>query len=259
MHILYAQITRHETTPNYYICACPAYCSVADDCVFSKIRKMKRFCGFDSLYYIHNIMMMLLLMHSKIGKKHFDANCEFKQLICSIINNNDHTWIEKGKGICTNPPSVTGYSRPHGTSVSSYKFTWKSARCQDGSILQYQLQFAESCSITLPVTLITGNNATSTTVVIPACSATDCYVRIRAELRDGSFTDFSTCVQINNQFVEYERELIFFDVNTTWLPNIKLIPGPDNFDYRANWMVFSRCMCSHSRWMWHWISIWVFH
>ena len=116
--------------------------------------------------------------------------------------------IDQSTGICTSPPSVTGYSRPHGISVSSYKFTWKSARCQDGSILQYQLQFTESCSTTLPVILITGSNKTSTIVVIPSCSAMDCYVRVRAELSDGSFTDYSTCVLINNQFVEYERKFL---------------------------------------------------
>ena len=61
--------------------------------------------------------------------------------------------------------------------------------------------------MTVPVTVITGSNTTSTTVVIPSCSSIDCYVRVRAELRDGSFTDYSTCVLIKNQFVEHERKL----------------------------------------------------
>ena len=85
---------------------------------------------------------------------------------------------------------------------------WKSAACNDGSILQYQLQYAESCSTILPVTIQTGNNKTSTTVAIPpSCTATDCYVRVRAQLNDGRFTDNSSCVLISNQlFIENQSK-----------------------------------------------------
>ena len=90
--------------------------------------------------------------------------------------------------------------------MSSYKVTWKSFGCHDGSIVQYQVQYTESCSTTQPVTILTGNNKTSTTVVIPSCSVTDCYVRVRAVLTDGSFTYYSPCVAINNQMNVYSSE-----------------------------------------------------
>ena len=102
---------------------------------------------------------------------------------------------------CTRSPSITGYSRPNGASVSLFKFILKSAACNNGSILQYQLQYAESCSRRLPATILTGNNKTSAIVAIPSCTPMDCYVRVRAELSDGSFTDYSPCIVIINQLV----------------------------------------------------------
>ena len=124
-----------------------------------------------------------------------------------ILLMNNYYWkhivtrLGMSTSVCTRSPSIIGYSwtRPHGASVSLFEFTLKSAACNNGSILQYQLQYTESCSARLPATILTGNNKTSTTVAIPSCTAMDCYVRVRAELSDGSFTDYSSCALINNQ------------------------------------------------------------
>ena len=83
------------------------------------------------------------------------------------------------------------------------------------SIVQYEVQFTESCLSSQPLTVLTGNNRTSATVVIPSCSVTDCYARVRAELTDGTFTDYSACVLINNQLTEYQSELLNFHISIT--------------------------------------------
>lgn len=144
-------------------------------------------------------LSLISLLTIKIGEK-------ITGVIIKTWYNINCITLDQSSGTCTRSPSVIGYSRPHGVLVSSYKFTWKSARCNDDGIVQYQIQFTESCSTMQPVTVLTGNNRTSTIVVIPSCAATDCYFRVRAELTDGSFTDYSTCAVISNQFLEHESK-----------------------------------------------------
>lgn len=146
-------------------------------------------------------MMLLLFITTLthiIGKKLY-MKFAFARILMIVASFPAHTvLLGESASACTRSPFITGYSRPYGASVSLFEFTWKSAACNDGSVLQYQLQYADSCSTRLPVTILTGNNKTSTTIAIPSCAAMDCYIRIRAELNDGSFTDYSSCVLISN-------------------------------------------------------------
>ena len=106
-------------------------------------------------------------------------------------------------GTCTRSPLLTGYSRPHGASISVYNLTWQSLSCHSGSIAQYQVNFVGNCSTTPPVSLFTGSNRTTILIVSPHCLLGGCYVRVRGELTDGSFTEYSPCVVINNQLLPY--------------------------------------------------------
>ena len=114
---------------------------------------------------------------------------------------------EWSTGTCTRSPILVGYSRPHGVSVSVYNITWQSLSCHAGSIAQYEVNFFGNCSTTPPVSLFMGSNKTTTLIVSPHCVTGGCYVRMRGELIDGSFTDYSPCVFIDNQLLHFESKL----------------------------------------------------
>lgn len=109
--------------------------------------------------------------------------------------------------ICTRSPTITGYSRPHGLSISLYNFTWQPSSCQFRGITQYRFQFIESCSTITPTTILTGSNKTTKIISIQHCnSGNNCYMRIRTELSDGSVSDYSPCVLINSQLLTIESK-----------------------------------------------------
>lgn len=110
---------------------------------------------------------------------------------------------------CTrSPPTVVGYSKHQlqGMSTPSYKFTWRLERCNSEDIIQFEVQFTGSCSTIPPVTVSARSNDTSVVISIPSCEEGNCYVRIRAELSDGFFTEYSACALINNQFFEHRSK-----------------------------------------------------
>lgn len=113
--------------------------------------------------------------------------------------------LDLSTSVCTTP-AITGYYRPHGIAVSTYMFTWKSARCDSGDVVQYEIQFTQSCSTLQPVAVLTGSNMTTATVAIISCSMDGCYARVRGEFFDGSFTEYSRCVLIDSQLIAYESE-----------------------------------------------------
>ena len=108
--------------------------------------------------------------------------------------------------ICTRSPAITGYSRPHGLAVSLYNFTWQPSSCQFRDLTQYQFQFIESCSTITPTTILTGSNKTTKLISIEDCNSGDCYMGIRAELSNGSVSDYSPCVLINSQLLTTESK-----------------------------------------------------
>ena len=112
-----------------------------------------------------------------------------------------------GTGICTSSPILTGYSRPHGESTS-VNLTWQSLSCHSGSIMQYEVNFFGNCSTTPSVSLFTGSTNTSILINYPYCIIGGCYVRVRGELIDGLFTDYSPCVFIDNQLLHFESKII---------------------------------------------------
>lgn len=126
---------------------------------------------------------------------------------CAIMLNIITGW---STGTCTRSPIFIGYSRPHGVSVSVYNITWQSLSCHAGSITQYEVNFFGNCSTTPPVSLFTGSNKTSALIVSTHCLIGGCYVRIRGELIDGSFTDYSPCVLIDNQLQQLTSKLDYF-------------------------------------------------
>ena len=107
---------------------------------------------------------------------------------------------------CTRSPTITGYSRPHGISIPLYNFTWQPSNCHFRGIIQYQFQFIESCPTITPTTILTGSNKTTKTISIQHCNSGNCYMRIRAEVSDGSVTDYSPCVLINSQLLTVESK-----------------------------------------------------
>ena len=144
--------------------------------------------------FVHRSILIaaVLIFHFKIGTYECASH-----LICKVtalsLNSDQFTTM------CTRAPTIVGYFRHHGSLTMSYNITWKSAPCQDGSIIRYQIQFTENCSSTEPFNLFVDNHSTSTQI---ECASQDCYIRIRAELLDGLFSDFSTCVLMNNHIVE---------------------------------------------------------
>ena len=102
---------------------------------------------------------------------------------------------------CSSAPIITGYFRypGHGILVSLYNFTWQSLDCHS-SIAQYQIEFVETCSMTPVMAYSTGSNQTSAVISFSSCEGGNCYARVRAELNDGSFTEYSLCVLIKHQF-----------------------------------------------------------
>ena len=93
--------------------------------------------------------------------------------------------------------------------MSTYNIAWKfTASCvENADVIQYQIQFVEDCLTRRIVTVSTGSNKTTALIVIPSCTDESCYVRVRAELSDTSFTDYSPCVRINNSLMEYESKI----------------------------------------------------
>ena len=92
--------------------------------------------------------------------------------------------------------------------MSIYNLTWQPAVCNMDNIVQYRIQFVESCTATQPVTIQTGNNKTTTLIAVPSCADTGCYLRINAQLSDSSHTEYSPCMLINGSFVEQESKLL---------------------------------------------------
>jgi hypothetical protein len=90
--------------------------------------------------------------------------------------------------------------------VSTYNLTWQPASCNVGNIIQYKIQFVESCAATQPLTIQTGNNKTTALIVVPFCADTGCYLRISAQLNDLTQTEYSPCMLINDTFVEHESK-----------------------------------------------------
>ena len=134
------------------------------------------------------------------------------KLFVSIIkvHHRIHTFYptEWSTSTCTQPPIFTGYSRPHGASLSLYNLTWQARSCHAGSIIQYEVNFVGNCSAMTPVSLFTGSNETTILIVSPHCVTGGCYVRVRGEMVDRSFTEYSPCVLINDQLLpHFESEL----------------------------------------------------
>ena len=105
--------------------------------------------------------------------------------------------------ICTRYPMIIGYSRPYGLSVPTYKFTWQLPDC-DQPVSQYEIEVIGSCSVAQPTILLTGRNETYAEINILSCADEGCYARIRAKLSSGVYSPYSPCVQISNQFLQYE-------------------------------------------------------
>ena len=103
--------------------------------------------------------------------------------------------------ICTRAPVITGYYRYSEITVPVYNITWQLQGCH---IAQYQVQFVGSCNMTDVATLSTGSNRTTAVISIPACEVGKCYVRVRAQLMNGSFTAYSLCVLIKQHLVLVE-------------------------------------------------------
>ena len=112
-------------------------------------------------------------------------------------------------GTCTRSPTIIGYSQEIETRTMTmiYSIQWKLAPCQNGGIVQYQIQFSESCNSTQPTNQLSDKSSTSAQITVVQCAGQRCYIRIRAELLNGLFSDYSTCVQINNNQLENESEL----------------------------------------------------
>ena len=110
---------------------------------------------------------------------------------------------------CTRSPTITGYSRSHGILISLYNFTWQPSNYHFRGITHYQFQFIETCPTSAPSTLLTGSNKTTTIISIQQCTVGNCYMRIRAELSDGSVTDYSPCVPINSQLLVVESKYYY--------------------------------------------------
>lgn len=87
--------------------------------------------------------------------------------------------------------------------MSTYNLTWQSAACD--SVVQYQIQVAGGCTTgsTQPLTILTGNTKMTALLIIPSCNM-NCYLRIRAEMSDSSYTDYSSCVIIDNHLMEHQ-------------------------------------------------------
>lgn len=140
--------------------------------------------------------------------------------------------------ICTKSPIITGYSRPHGLAVSLYNVTWQPSSCQFRDLIEYRFQVIESCSTITPTTIYTGSNKTMKIISIQHCNSGNCYIRIRAELSDGSVSDYSPCVLINSQLLTTESK--------TYL-TIIIILQIVLLTYRIYPNILSRCVCSYSR------------
>lgn len=112
--------------------------------------------------------------------------------------------ITSSANTCTRIPKITGIYRYRGILVPVYNVTWQSFSCQFRDITQYQIQFAERCPVTGVMTLSTGSNQTSAVISIPSCEIGRCYVRVRAQLLNGSFSDYSACVLITHQLFQHE-------------------------------------------------------
>ena len=115
-------------------------------------------------------------------------------------------YTDRITGSCTRAPVITGYSRPYAVAlVMTYNLTWQSPACNRASIIQYQIQIVGGCTTgsAKPLTILTGNNKTTTLLITPSCDM-GCYLRIRAEMSDTLYTDYSSCAIINNQLMEHE-------------------------------------------------------
>lgn len=161
-------------------------------------------------------------------------------------------YADETSSTCTRSPIITGYTRPHGTLV--YNFTWKLSTCHS-NINQFEIQFVESCSITQPVTVSTGNNRTTTLIVIPSCAASGCYVRVRAEMTDQMFTNYSPCVFLTSNFPEHKRKCCLHNnYNDIVIIYIHCIL-PISVCWTHTWWD----LCSSSRHLQSWILIWVLY
>ena len=89
--------------------------------------------------------------------------------------------------------------------MSTYNLTWQSAACDSASVVQYQIQVAGGCTTgsTQPLTILTGNTKMTALLIIPSCNM-NCYLRIRAKMSDSSYTDYSSCVIIDNHLMEHQ-------------------------------------------------------
>ena len=108
---------------------------------------------------------------------------------------------------CTKAPVITGSFRYPGTLVPVYNVSWKSFSCYLGDIAQYHIQFVEVCSMTPTLTTLTGSNQTTVVISLGFCEMDKCHVRVHGEFTDGSLTDYSLCVLINQQLFPHQSKL----------------------------------------------------
>ena len=88
-----------------------------------------------------------------------------------------------------------------------YNISWKSFSCYLGDIVQYRIQSVDVCSMTPISTTFTGSNQTTVVISLASCEMGKCHVRVRGEFTDGSLTDYSLCVLINQQLFPHPSKL----------------------------------------------------
>ena len=106
--------------------------------------------------------------------------------------------------ICTRAPVITGYFRYPENSMPLYSLTWQPLNCHSSEIVQYEIEFVDRCSMSPVMRSFVVGNQTTISVSMSSCDLGKCFARLRAKLNDGSFTDFSLCVIINDQLLQHE-------------------------------------------------------